>query len=161
MKNKRNLKLGFTLIEMLVVTVLLGLVVTTATHLFTRIIRANQKARAILAIKQTGDNALAVLSQKIRSAQSIAECSDIGTTGSTITLDSNAITCSAAGITTGIGQNLVGSDLKVEGYGACFTCYSSDLRPDVVLINFTLTNNKTSFEDTSLSFSTTVSLRSY
>jgi prepilin-type N-terminal cleavage/methylation domain-containing protein len=165
-KNTRNLKLrnrtnfGFTLIEMMVVITLLALVATTAIHLFTRIIRANQKARAILAVKQTGDNALAILSQKIRNSQAISStCS--GTAQASITLDSTTITCSPTGIALTGGQNLVGSDLQLNGASSCFNCYRSDLRPDVVLINFTLTNNKTGFEATSLSFSTTVSLRSY
>lgn len=153
-------KIGFTLIEMLVVTTLLGLVATTAVHLFMRIIRANQKARAILAVKQTGDSALAILSQKIRNAQSISSTCN-GTAQANISPDSITITCSSTGITLTGSQNLIGSDLQLGGAASCFTCYRSALRPDVVLINFTLTNNKTGFAATSLNFSTTVSLRSY
>lgn len=159
----KNKKSGFTLIEMLVVISLLAIVVTTATHLFARIIRANQKAREVLNIKQTGDNALTSLSQKIRNTQSIgsSQCSQVGITGDTLTLDGVNIVCASNGITIGSGQNLIGSDLSVEGYDTCFTCYSSSLRPNVVTINFTLTNDKSGFEETTLSFSTTVSLRSY
>lgn len=161
MRLELNNKKAFTLIEIMVVVTVLSLVMVTATHLFMRIIRVNQKARAILTVKQTGDNALTVLTQKIRNAQAISSGCD-GISQSSIVLDgTTVITCSANGIVLTGGQNLVGSSLQLNGASSCFNCSRAALRPDVVLVNFTLTNNRTSFEAVSLSFSTTISLRNY
>lgn len=155
---------GFTLIEILVVTALVSVVAATATQIFSQILRSNQKARAILEVKQVGDNALTVIANKIRNAKTISSVCDVPASNTITIIDSNNteidIVCSSAGIALG-SESLIGADLTLTNYNSCFRCYSYEGSPELVEVGFTLSKTGEAFEDSELNFSTTVSLRNY
>lgn len=161
--NNKNNK-GFTLVEILVVTALVGVVVATSTQLFARILRANEKARAILEVKQEGDNALATLVYDIRNADEIVEDS---CTSTDIELNNDDVIANTVydcfnnriRVTVDTETNYLTSADLITTCESLFTCYS-DLsgNPDIVEINFNLAKDE---DDDGLNFSTTVSLRSY
>jgi len=175
MKNLKSLRPGFTLIEILVVVSLIGIVIATASGIFIYIIRSNQKTRTILGVKQSGDNAMSIMVNKIRQAES--EPADICSLGPTFTPAdeitviindiSNTFTCTSDGITLtqgGVVQELTGTDLRIEGSIDCFTCYAGEFGgPAIVEISFILAKGEATnlIGYVSLPFMSSVSLRTY
>jgi prepilin-type N-terminal cleavage/methylation domain-containing protein len=69
---------GFTLIEMLVVIVLIGLLVTTGSLVFIASLKASSKSQVMTAIKQEGNYALGLMERYIRNARKINVCQPAG-----------------------------------------------------------------------------------
>lgn len=70
----RNRFSGFTLIEVLIVVTLLGVFTVVATDTFTNIMRAQNKARVVNELEQSGNYALSVMEQQIRDAEEVFCC---------------------------------------------------------------------------------------
>ena len=169
MERLKVISAGFSLIEILVTVILMGIVAVTATGLFTYALRSNQKTRAILEAKQVGDNAIVAMANKIRQADTEPAICGSTTSSNTITIViddvSTTFTCSEGSGITLNGNNLIGigTDLKINNAG-CFICYADSLGgPAVVEISFTLTKGSgdNPQRDVSLDFMTSVSLRAH
>lgn len=65
---------GFTLIEVLIVAVLMGVFAAMSTDTFTNIMRAQNKARVVSELEQSGNYALSVMEQQIREAEEVYCC---------------------------------------------------------------------------------------
>ncbi|HUW21034.1 MAG TPA: prepilin-type N-terminal cleavage/methylation domain-containing protein, partial [Candidatus Bathyarchaeia archaeon] len=164
-----KIKKGFTLIEMLVVTGLITLVITSAAQIFAMVLRNNQKTRAIIETKQTGDSALSVLANKIRSARQVTSTCTSSTSPAITIEDSNGvsvqISCSSTGITLGSNTliDTTADNLAIISPLTCFTCYpGGNIAPSIVAISFTLQKNGGNpVTGAELTFSTSVSLRNY
>lgn len=164
-------KAGFTLIEALIAVTLTVMVIVSAIQIFSLVLRNNQKTRAIIQTKQTGDHALAVISTNIRnSRQIVSDCSAAGYISSSLIIEDSlgsqiTISCTANGITYASNILVDGAreNITLINPGACFTCYSGNgLSPDIVLAKFTLQKNKNDkLIGAELDFSTSVSLRNY
>ncbi len=69
-------KSGFTLIEILVSIVILGIVAVIGSQMFFSILKNTAKTRTLAEVKQNGNHALAVMIRMIRNARSIELNSD-------------------------------------------------------------------------------------
>ena len=65
---------GFTLIEILVVVALLGVLAAISADTFTNIMRAQNKARVVNELQQTGNYVLSIIEQQVRDADEIWCC---------------------------------------------------------------------------------------
>lgn len=172
----KSQKTGFTLIEILTVIAVIAVVVATAVQIFSFSLRSEARTRSILALKQTGDNALAVMANNIRNSRTIdlTDCSSSPVGHDSITLvnqdySSTIITCSETGIVVDDGipetepQNLVGSDYFLSGHDSCFRCYSTETDGlKSVSINFTLARiSSDPSKQYSLEFNSTAFMRQY
>ena len=169
---------GFTLIEILVAVSIISLVFVSATQIFAFTLRSNQKARAIMDTKQTGDNALAIVSNAIRTASAItSDCATVPAASINLTATNGNLitfTCLATNFTmTTINKDLTTeSSILIDGSADnlvitepnnCFTCYeTSGSTPPIVQISYTLQKaGANPASGIQLFFSTSVSLRNY
>jgi prepilin-type N-terminal cleavage/methylation domain-containing protein len=83
--NLKKFPNGFTLIEILIIILILGVIGAALTGVLSRTFRANNKSQVLGNVKQNGQNAINDLSQTIRSAQDIV-CINPQTDGKVITL---------------------------------------------------------------------------
>ena len=170
-------KNGFTLIEIMVVVVILGVLAVVGSGAFFSILRGSVKTRMLQTVKQNGDYAISVMERMVRNARRIEEIDgqhikiknpDGGTTtfrccgGSPnflIASESGTLTCESARLTS--------SEVKVENCGSVFTLVDlgqPEIRPAVVKINFNLSPEVSSTrpeEQATVNFQTTVTLRNY
>jgi len=168
-------KKAFTLIEILVVTSIIGLVAVAASQIFLRLMVINAKSRAIADMKQQGDNALITLSQQLRRAQAVTSLCPATSNTITITDYDNhenvSLSCDENGIT--IEGDTIDNKVLIDysshdqyqlyNPNQCFKCLEDIAGgPKVVEINYTLQKNKNippnGFK---LIFSSAVSLRTY
>ncbi len=168
MSKNKNKQRGFTFVEMLVSVSLVAVVIVSATQLFTRILRVNRKARAIIQTKQTGDQALRIMADKIRNASQITSTCEAGGSSSN-SLDfqhqdgeatvNYSLECDSGLILTQDSEpkNLIGADVTLDCGTALFNCTASQFGPQIVAISFSLSKD----DNPALNFSTTVSLRNY
>lgn len=74
--NKKLIKSGFTLVEILVVVSLLGVALTLTTGILLSVIKTTRKQQIIRNIERNGDNALRLLEENTRKANSITKDSN-------------------------------------------------------------------------------------
>jgi len=159
-------KTAFTLIEVLVVVSIIILVTVSSTGLFISIVRSNRKTKALLLVKQNGDQIINLISQKGRLAASISGCPF--TDNSSITIVNSDASLETFACANGqlihdvLSTPQVISDDRLLVSDCFFSC--QDLEPEIVTIKFTLgvgdpVNDKTGSSE--LNFSTSVSLRNY
>jgi prepilin-type N-terminal cleavage/methylation domain-containing protein len=164
-KNQR----GFTLIEILVAVSLVALIITAAASLFFYSLRNEEKTRAILEVKQVGDNSLEMMANKIRRAKEItsAICDPSPLPSSSLVIVNNDETTSTFSCSSGrIKLNddfLTSADLTVDCDSFQFTCFADEGGgPEVVEIDFTLDKiSADPLRSFSLDFKTNVSLRTF
>jgi prepilin-type N-terminal cleavage/methylation domain-containing protein len=134
-----KLERGYTLLELAVATVILGIVVVTAVSLFFSSIRGGGRVEVGSLVKQNGEFALNVMEQLIRNSRGIVSCS------------SSEISLTAAD-----GENLIFSYDADGGYLAsngarltsaetvvsscAFSCDEdeTDVRPPIVSVDFSI-----------------------
>lgn len=155
---------GFTLVEILVVTLILGTIAVIGSNMFFTILRGSSKTSILAEVNQNGSYALNVMERMIRNAKSLESHS-----GSSITIlnpDENTTTflCSNQKIASN-GASLISDKVAVDNC-VIFSVVEgeAEIRPDVVTIDFTLTQAGTAFrpeERASVNFKTTVTLRNY
>ena len=165
---------GFTLIEMLVVGLVVGILGSIATISLISLLRGAAKTEAIKEIKQNGDYALSVIEVKLRNAASITSNCD-GTTATSIQFSSSdstrtEISCSSAAPSRIREQTPPGSTAlfltNTSVAADCsqfFSCSQDSLSgTTTVYINFTLSQANTEAdisEQATQTFSTRVTLR--
>jgi|LakMenE18May11ns_1017448.scaffolds.fasta_scaffold9729665_2 prepilin-type N-terminal cleavage/methylation domain-containing protein len=71
--NKKLIKPGFTLVEILVVVSLLGVALTLTTGILLSVIKTTRKQQIIRGIERNGDNALRLLEENTRKANSVTK----------------------------------------------------------------------------------------
>lgn len=169
-------RIGFTLIEILVVMGILGIIVSLVIGMFFWVLKGSAKSQAIAEIRQNGNYALNVMERMIRSAQSLDDYS-----GSSLTItnpdggvtvfscgDSNGnsisdIASTSADLNTSVP--LIGDGVEVQNCNSFFQVVSpTGGGPETVEINFTLSqaNSPVKIEDrASAVFQTTVVLRNF
>ncbi|MCM8787835.1 MAG: type II secretion system GspH family protein [Candidatus Omnitrophica bacterium] len=153
---------AFTIVEMLVVVTILGFLVLVGTNIFLNTLKSKKKTESWQNIKQSGDYALLVMTNKIRNALEINNCSD---DGYSLTLVNGDRTTSSFVCDPVNNHALVFDDYNlISNYliSCHFDCNLSAF-PPVVKISFTLaTGNPQDINSyASQDFSTTVSLRAY
>ncbi len=166
---KRNS--GFTLIEVLMVVLILGVVVVAGGSLFFAIMKGASKSEVIKEVKQNGDYALSVIERMVRNAQEL-DCTTVTNQITIINPDKGTTTfsCAAEDQVFKIASNsgrLTGKNVTL-GEGVCpasllFTCDQTK-SPPTVTIGFTLSQAGTGGrqeEKAQVPFQTTVSLRTY
>jgi len=143
MKTINNKSSGFSLIEILVSMALVGIIVAAANQILFSFLKSEQKSRAILEVKQSGDNALSIMVNEIRNAEEITACPAGG-----ITFDSkdgsidNTFQCSGGQITWN-GSSLTGPNLTVvDGTCSILGC-ALNKKYGSVIISFTLKKEST------------------
>ena len=163
-------KLGFSLVELLVVVALLGGLSVATSRIFFAQLKGSEKTQNSLDLRQAGDRALLAMKNKVRNAQEISgSCSanmssltivsrdpaaNSYTSGETITTAFNCgpqIIMSESG---GATVNLTPNDINVNS--CSFDCRQGAGSPQKVNLKFELGKN-----GDSLSFSSTVSLRNF
>ncbi|MCM8787808.1 MAG: prepilin-type N-terminal cleavage/methylation domain-containing protein [Candidatus Omnitrophica bacterium] len=157
--NSNKFCFGFTFVEVMVAVVVLGLVATATTGLFLNTLKNKRKTEALSNITRSGDYALAIMTNKIKNAQTIS-CSSSPFPQIIITnLDRtiNNFRC--------VSNNLFLDDsMLIKDYVlACsFSCQTNTTPPSVT-INFTLFFGNSNEGDNYVSqnFTTKVSLRTY
>ncbi len=186
-KFSRNLTYGFTLIEVLITIVIVGILGTMATQSLLTLLRNQSKTDIIKEIKQNGDYALSQMEVKIRNAKTAGilgltpNCNSTGATGNNLTIinPDNSVTnfiCLTNRLqqqdipagTTGPSPspNFLSNTLVSVTTTSCaniFTCtVPSNNVPRKIRINFTLQEsavNAIAAEKSSQTFATEVSLR--
>lgn len=167
MKKNLESKKGFTLIEILVVTVILAVLGFMVTNIFFTTMRGTSKADVLREVKQNGNYALSIMERMIRNATSITTCSSPMSTIQIMNPDGQTTTFFLSGtqIASNSGSFLTNSKVQViNPPGLIFSCTRTVGKPDVVTINFSLAQAGPIAgpeEQASLSFQTTVSLRTY
>ncbi|MFW6110094.1 MAG: type II secretion system protein [Patescibacteria group bacterium] len=74
LKRVREESAGFTLVEILIVALFLGIFSVVVTQALFNIMQARNKARIVEEVKQSGDYALSIMEQEIRDAARLTEC---------------------------------------------------------------------------------------
>lgn len=168
---------GFTLIELLVVVAIVAIVGSLVINLFASNLRASIKSKALTAVKQNGDYALAVMERMIRNADSISPCSIIGETSEALTIvnpdggttifacypDPGTTDC----LNTQIASNsacLTSKHLEVKTGSCSFFCQKPRGKPAVVTVRFTISQKSTYLGRefmAAVPFEITVSTRTY
>ena len=160
-----SIKKGFTVVEMLVSIAILGLVVVSATSIFFVTLKAKNKIKSAMAIKQKGSYALMIMARTIKGAKEVVAC-----LGNRITVvdydgDQTVFTCDQTnGRILNNGDILVAVDDLVNGQlTGCSFGWDQTVEPNVVTISFTLTAgaSETSLDYARQDFQETVSLRKY
>lgn len=171
MKQKNK---GFSLIEMLIAIAVLGGISVVLSQSFFTITRSSNKAELQKDIKQSGDFALRIMEQMIRSNESIASCTTdelqiVNPDGNTTTfgcVDDNGVArlASQSGVITSYltSSNLtLGTTCSAAQLSfACTNLLTS--QPDTVKITFSLSQKGTpvdKFELATGAFQTTVNAR--
>lgn len=175
MKNKqkctRYLFSGYTLLELLVVVVILGIIAVGSTSLFLASLRGGGKVQVMTEVKQNGQQAMNAMEQMIRNSLSVTSTCD-GLASDDIRLvarDSQALTFECLDV--GVGENgrvasnsarLTSSRVVVTS--CSFTCSSNPARGPLVTIDFTLRQagaSEGASDRATANFSTSVGVRSY
>ena len=170
---------GFSLIEMLVALSILSVVVLVLIQSFVTTTRGSVKTEISSDVKTSGDFALRMMENTIRSTTGIASCT--GSSTKTLTFDnpdgtSTTYACSydagnaisrIAGTTAGVLGYLTPVSVTLGGNSCAastlaFICTSTPGLPDVVQINFSLSQRGVppdKFQQAKISFQTTVNVR--
>jgi len=175
-KLKIEPKVGFTLIEVLMIVLLLGVVLAVGSNLFFSILKGGSKAEILKEVKQNGDYAIAVMERMTRNASEAVCCFDLSCldqrTGeevgylqitnsdrrtTTFFLESSE---EVLKIASNSGVYLTSKNVNASSGG--FVCEGET--PEVITISFTLSQKGTPLrveEKATQNFQTTVSLRTY
>ena len=165
MKNK----LGYTLIELVVVAGIMGIIGIVSVGLFMSTILGGGKSSALNDVRSNGDYAITQMERMIRGARKIVSACSLGM--NTITIKNSDGDNTVFSVITDQGNTLIASnsgyltssDVQVVG-PIVFDCsQSSSKAPELVTIHFTLqkgddTSSKRDFAQED--FSTTVQVRS-
>lgn len=180
--NSRQRRGGFTVIEVLVASVLTAVIMSVAGSSFFYLLRGASKAELVKEVKQNGDYALSVLGIKIRNARDVTSaCSTGGTNANTIQItnpdrSTSLFDCQTTGSisrfreritpTSGPASTNYLTNPSVTLQGGCsttfFTCRTlADGKSKVVSISYTLTGSVSApaSEAYTQNFSTQISLR--
>jgi len=149
---------GFTFIELLVTVTIAATVITVASRIFFSSLKGDEKTRAILEVKQVGNQALNLIVQELRAAQA-AECEADSITITDLDGEETTFSCnySSGRLVQDGERNLTGADLEIS------SCQFSFLEgdPETVEISFTLSKRSSIWQSYSLDFRTTVLMRNY
>lgn len=161
---------GFSLIELLVVIVLIGIIGVIVSQVFVITIRSQGKSEVIKEMKQSGDHAMSVMESMVRNAVDIPESSCNTNTQSFSIVNPDGYTttfdCSnPAGIASVGAQPLMLTSRKAVVSSCTFrvVCPSPATSPKYVFINFTLSQAGGALaleQQASEAFQSTVALRS-
>ncbi|MBL7158915.1 type II secretion system protein [Candidatus Microgenomates bacterium] len=169
---KTKTRLGFTLIEILVVTGILATVGLIASSIFFSTLKGAAKTEILKEVKQNGDFAISTMGGMIRNAREISVCSgssessiqivnpDNGTTNFLCDLGFEQIASNSSLL---ISDKFLTSD-KLAISDCSFTCISQSKGQKQVNIQFTLSQKGSPArpeDKASLTFETTVYTRSY
>lgn len=169
---------GFSLIELLVVIVLIGIIGTISTQVFILGFRSQGKSEILKEVKQNGDYAMSVVESFVRNASDIprSSCNTNSNSFSIIAADgftttfvcSNAVIASqSSGFpipTPTITSPLTGSKVEVSSCTFRVVCPTPPLAPKYVFINFRISQAGSGLpvdQTASLDYQSTVSLRKY
>lgn len=154
---------GFTLIEMIVVTMIIGLLMVTVSAVFFATLRGSVKNQHLTEVKQNGNYALSVMERMLRNARGIQDCTagmhDLTLTNpdgevTTFTFGADKIASNSSDLTTS----------RVIVSNGRFDCLATLGQPDRVQIVFSVSQSSTSVrpeEQATANFQTTVTLRNY
>ncbi len=174
---RKKINSGFTLIEVLMVVLLLGLIVIVGGNLFFSVMKGASKTEVTKEVKQNGDYALGVIERTLRNAKEIVQNSDgqictspmykikVKTTAGVDTEFSCVVEDGVAKITSTSGL-LTGKNVSLGT--ACpgtlsFSC-DATINPSKVTVSFTLSQQGADVrqeEKAQIPFQTTVTLRTY
>lgn len=157
-------KFGFTLLEMLVVSALLGTIGLMATSIFFTTLRGGTKAELIKEIKQNGDFAISTMERMIRNARDVTStCDNTAQPSITILNPDYKTTIFSCGEQIASNSTILTSN-KLLVSNCSFICQKPTSAPQNVAIKFTLSQKGSPprpEERATVTFETTISLRSY
>ena len=163
---------GYTLLEVMVATAVIGVLAVVATNLFFSVSRGGNKVSVTAEVNQNGEVALGTLERLIRNAYSVASvCTGVAANSLTVVdrYGRNIVfSCENVGQDTGyIASNSARLTSENVAVSACsFTCNpdSDGFKPAIIDIDFSLrqaSSNAITGETEAQTFSTSVSLRNY
>lgn len=161
---------GFSLVELLIVVVLMGMISVMISEVFIMTIRSHVKSEMIKEIKQSGDYALSVIETMVRNATeiSVPSCNTNVQTFSITNPDGRSTTfdCSSADTIASVGATTQALTSERTIVALCtfrVICPPEGSGSKYVLVNFTLRqkgDNVALEQQASEEFQTTVVLRS-
>lgn len=170
MNHTRKYSSGFSLVELLIVVVLMGMISIMISEVFIMTIRSHVKSEIIKEIKQSGDFAMSVMESMVRNATDITvpSCNTNLQTFTITNPDGNDTTfdCSdstAIASVSAVRQSLTSEKTTVALCTFRVICPPTAVASKYVLINFTLRQKDGSAameQQASEEFQTTVVLRS-
>lgn len=167
-----SIKLGFTLIEILVVVSLLGIVMISITQFLAGVLTGSAKANASQMVKENGQFAISTIERSLRNSTSVASCNSdlnfsvIDRTGVTTAYNYSIVSDRLQQIQTvnavATRSYLTNAELKVEAF-SCLQFAGAPGQPAVYKILLTISKPSALKEKNIVSqtFETTVSLRTY
>ncbi len=166
-----DLRKGFSLIEMLVVTGVLAVVAAVGSIMFLGILRGANKTKIMTEVKQNGEYVLSVMERTIRDGRVVTATAYSPTPTTEIRVISadgttqNIFACDPLVLRITMNGNPLTSDLlKLDSCNIFTVTQGATNQPDQVAIDFTLSQAAVSTrpEDiASAKFKTTVTLRNY
>jgi len=163
-------KNGFTLIEIMIVVVILGIIVVIGSGAFFSILRGSTKTKTLQMVKQNGDYAISVMERMIRNARILIYPTTDSTVAS-ITIENpdggeTVFSCESDRATiSSNGASLLSNEVKVSDCNIFeVTVGQPEVKPATVKINFNLTQVEITNrpeEQAEVNFQTTVTLRNY
>ncbi len=171
--NYRRHSYGFSLIEMMITIVIVGIISTVLSAALFGLLHGASKADIIKEIKQNGDYTVAVMEIKIRNSLDVSTCTGVASNQLTIlNSDNTQSTFQCNSTSLAIEENISGTIRVLTNSAvavpACdtaniaFTCTSSTTGAKAISIAFNLKEagtNKTAAETSFQLFKTQVSLR--
>lgn len=178
MKQCDNFSKGFSLIELLVVVVLIGIIGTITTQVFILGFRSQGKSEVLKEVKQNGDYAMSVMESLVRNAADVprTSCNTSSTTFSIVGADgftttflcsSNQIASQSSGMpvpTPTVTFPLTGTRVEISSCTFRVVCPTPPFGPKYIFINFTVSQAGSGLpvdQTASLDYQSTVSLRKY
>lgn len=159
-------KLGFSLIELIVVIGLISLLTLAISSLMLTSVMTSSRIRTTTKVKQAGNYALGQIQGMIRNTKILTACDStahsleiVGSDGGTTTIFSTLDTGGVTRIASGSAVYLTPETIDVSNF--VLTCEPSDTEPKLVKVAFDLQDNSSSTTSRSpiLHFETSVSLR--
>ncbi|OGK55688.1 hypothetical protein A3B56_00830 [Candidatus Roizmanbacteria bacterium RIFCSPLOWO2_01_FULL_45_11] len=107
---KKQLPRGFTLVEMIISVALLAVIGLLMNMILLNSMRAILKAQSVKEVKQTGDFAMSVITQRLRNAVSVASCTAAMNTITLMNPDGTTTTISVVEDPPGSGVRKIRAD---------------------------------------------------
>lgn len=176
-KTAKNIKKGFTLIELIVVIAMLIIISTLSLNILITVLKNSLKAQITKEVKQSGDYAISLMTKMIRNATSLqSDCLDSsssiriknpdgGETEFICDYVNNYLASSSAHLSpTPAPEPITSTSLSLKSASCYFSCQQPAGKPPLISISFTLEKNTTTFkaeEKISIDFHTKAALRNY
>jgi prepilin-type N-terminal cleavage/methylation domain-containing protein len=150
-QNRLGVQSGFTLVELLLYSVLIGVLVLAASGVLTILQRQMVRSQVIREVEEQGTAVMQIINQTIRNSTGITSPST-GSSGSSLTITVSTVGSSptvidlASGvlrITEGAGSPIALTSSKVTVSSLTFNNYSRASTPGTVRITFTVSYNTT------------------